>query len=80
MPTSHPLHPIAEKRLTELVDELERDFSRTHSDRQVLNALVYSATAAQAVGMLEAFARDRRMYNDAHQGQPGEKQRSIGGR
>ena len=81
MATSHPLHPVAEKRLAELVDELELEMRRTASDRKVVNALVFGATAAQTVGMLEAFAKTRREYNDAHKNEPqGADDRSIGGR
>jgi hypothetical protein len=81
MPTSHPLHPIAEERLRHLTDELEAEFGRTDSPRKILNAVIHGATAAQTLGMLEAFARARREYNDAHGDEPeGASGRAIGGR
>jgi hypothetical protein len=78
--TSHPLHPVAVERLEALTAQLEAEMGQTPSDRKIVNALVYGATAAQTVGMLEAFAKARRQYNDAHQGEPGEAARKHGGR
>lgn len=80
MATSHPLHPIAEDKLTQLAGELESEYGRTDSERKIVNALVYCATAPQILGMLEAFAKARRRYNDAHTGRPGAKARAVGGR
>lgn len=80
MGTSIPLHPIAEEALTALASQLESEFGRTDSERKIVNALVYRATAAPTVGMLEAFAKERRAYNDAHKGQAGERQRAVGAR
>jgi hypothetical protein len=80
MPKNHPLHPVAARKLAELLDALEKDFGRTPTERKVVNALVYGATPAQTVGMLEAFGQFRRAYNDAQKGDPGAQERSIGGR
>lgn len=73
MATSHPIHPVAAEKLTELRNELEQEFGRTDSERKIVNALAYGATAAQVVGMLEAFARVRRQYNDKHEGEDGDE-------
>lgn len=81
MATSHPLHPLAEKRIKALQRELEGGFGNTDSERKIVNALVYGATAAQTVGMLEAFAKARISYNASPEGQAhAAKTRSIGGR
>jgi hypothetical protein len=81
MATSHPLHPIAEERLAKLAAALEREFGRTDSERKIVNALVYGATAAQTAGMLEAFAKHRKEYNEAHEDEvDGAAARAIGGK
>jgi hypothetical protein len=81
MPTSYPLHPIAAARLEALADEAERKFGKTDSERKIVNALVYGATAAQLQGMLEEFAKDRRTYNDLHADDPeGEAERQYAGK
>lgn len=81
MATSHPLHPIAAARLTELATQLESEIGRTDSERKIVNALVYGATTAQTVGMLDAFAKLRRQYNDKHKDQAaGRAARAVGGK
>ncbi len=80
MATSYPLHPIAAERLQKLRDRLESEFGNTDSERKIVNAAIYGATADQLVGVLEKFARDRRSYNDRHEGQPGAEQRAVAGR
>jgi hypothetical protein len=57
MPTTIPLDPLAEAALKRLQSRLESEEGRTASGRQIVSALIYGATPAQAAGMLIAFTR-----------------------
>lgn len=58
MPPNVQLHPLADKALKRLKARLEAEEGRTASERQIVSALVYGITPAQAAGMLIAFTRD----------------------
>lgn len=59
MATSVPLDPLAEEALKQLQARLENEEGRSASARQIVSALIYGVTPAQAAGMLISFTRAR---------------------
>lgn len=51
------LHGLAHEALERLIDELDTEIGVTATRRDVVNALIYGATAAQTSGMLPVFKR-----------------------
>jgi hypothetical protein len=59
MATGVILDSLAQARVEPLRTALQRDFGVDTTQKELINALVFGATAAQAVGMLSAFTRAR---------------------
>ena len=72
MATAPVLHPIAQKRLSELPGLLENDFGVEISQRTLVSALVYCATPAMIVGMQIEFVKARKVWDEAQASAEGE--------
>jgi hypothetical protein len=59
MATAPVLDPLAQARLKPLQVALEKDFGVSVTQKDLVNGLVYAATAAQAVGMISEFTKAR---------------------
>jgi hypothetical protein len=57
MATTTRLDPLAQKALKRLKKGLEAEEGRKASQEEIVSALVFGATPAQAAGMLIAFTR-----------------------
>lgn len=51
------LHPITYEAVGRLIDELDKEIGVTTNRQEIVNAIIYGATAAQASGMLPVFKR-----------------------
>lgn len=52
------LHPLAERRLNRLIEQLQAEEGHKATRQDVVAALVSGVTPAQAAGMLLAFQRE----------------------
>ena len=59
MATGVVLDDLAQARVKPLQLALERDFGMTATQKDLINGLVFAATAAQAAGMISAFIKAR---------------------
>jgi hypothetical protein len=65
MATGIVVHPVAKARLKELKGELEDVFGVETTEKAILAAATHGATAASLVGMLVAFTKAKKAYDDA---------------
>ncbi len=65
MATGVVLHPLAVAQAKPLKAALKADFGLDASERDILSAIVYCATAPQVAGMLIAFTRAKAAFEAA---------------
>ena len=65
MATGVVLDPLAQERLKPLQTALQKDFGLEANQKDVVSALVYSASAAVAVGMLIEFTKAKAVRDEA---------------
>lgn len=68
MPTTTRLHPLAKQALKELKQRLESEEGRKATQEEIVSALVFGTSPAQAAGMLIAFTRVAARQSDEEAG------------
>jgi len=68
MPTTTRLHPLAERALKELKQCLEAEEGHKATQEEIVSALIFGTSPAQAAGMLIAFTRVAARQSDEEAG------------